>query len=298
MEEEANTVPIVGDRPEVNVNAVIYATDFSRCSENAGHYARVLAEQFSAKLLVVHAFLLSQAAREVELGHGAQSRQRHDLQALLEQKAAALSSESLKAVPTLLDGNPHEAIPALAEKHAPALIVLGTHGAGKIEHEIIGSVAEKILRSTRWPCLTVGPNVTEGPVGGAPFQRILYATDFSPEAANAAVYALSFAEADGGNLDVLNVIPDPPPDKAELEQSYLHALSRLVPEQAKEFCSPRTFVKTGNAHEEILAHIREHNIDLLVLGVRKSSHLGLEMRTSNAFRLIADAPCPVLTIVG
>lgn len=291
-------MPIVGNQPEVSVNAVIHATDFSNCSENAGYYARLLAEQFSATLLVAHAFLLSQAAREVELGHKAQSRQRQDLQTLLEQKAAALSSESLKAIPTLLDGNPHEAIPALAEKHAPALIVLGTHGAGRIEHEIIGSVAEKILRSTRWPCLTVGPNVPQGPVAGKSFQRILYATDFSPAAANAAVYALSFAQTDGGSIDVLNVIPDPPPDKAELEQRYLQALSKLIPEQAREFCNPRTFVKSGNAHDQILTHIRENSTDLLVLGIRKSSHLGMEMRTSGAFHLIADAACPVLTIVG
>jgi hypothetical protein len=33
-----------------------------------------------------------------------------------------------------------------------------------------------------------------------------------------------------------------------------------------------------------------------VLGLRKTSHLGLEMRTSGAFRIIVDAECPVLTI--
>jgi hypothetical protein len=37
-------------------------------------------------------------------------------------------------------------------------------------------------------------------------------------------------------------------------------------------------------------------MDLLVLGIRKTSHLGMEMRTSGAFRIIVDAECPVLTI--
>jgi nucleotide-binding universal stress UspA family protein len=295
-------VPIVGDRPEISVNAVIYATDFSTCSENAGNYARLIAGHFAASLFVTHAFLLTQAAMEVEITQRKPSRQRDDLQAHLAQRANALSSDTLKAVPVLIEGNPHQVIPALAEKHAPALIVLGTHGAGPIEHELIGSFAEKILRSTRWPCLTVGPQTPPTSAGTLPFRRILYATDLTPAAAHAAVYALTFAEAAGCDLDVLNVIPENSPEDtnraAELEKHYKHALDQLVPQHVSEFCNPRTFVKTGKAHDRILAHIQENNIDLLVLGIRKTSHLGLEMRTSGAFRLIADAPCPVLTITG
>ncbi len=295
-------MPIVGERPEISVNAVVFATDFSTCSENAGNYAQLLASLFSASLLVTHAFLLTQAAMEVEMGRRKTSRQREDLLTQLTQKATALGSATLNAVPVLLEGNPHQVIPALAEKHAPALIVLGTHGAGVIEHELIGSVAEKILRSTRWPCLTVGPHTPRTSTGTLPFRRILYATDLTPAAAHAAVYALTFAEAAGCDLDVLNVVPESSADQnnrlAELEQHYRHALDKLVPNHVRDFCNPRTFVRTGNAHDRILAHIRENNVDLLVLGIRRTSHLGLEMRTSGAFRLIADAPCPVLTITG
>ncbi len=295
-------MPVVDDRPELDINAVVYATDFSVYSEKAGHYAQLLAKQFSATLLVAHAFLLTQAAMEVELGRHTQSRQREDLQAILAQKAHAFDSESVKAVPVLLDGNPHEVIPALAEKHAPSMIVLGTHGAGRIEHGLIGSVAEKILRSVRWPCLTIGPNALAAVDGAIPFRRILYATDLTAAAAHAAVFALAFAEASGGTIDVLNVVSEgtlaDPAQSAELQSRYYHALDQLIPQQAREFCNPRTFVKTGNAHDRIMGHIREHEIDLLVLGIRKTSHLSLEMRTSGAFRLIADAPCPVLTITG
>lgn len=295
-------MPVVDDRPELDVNAVVYATDFSIYSEKAGQYALLLAKQFSATLLVTHAFLLTQAAMEVELGNRTASRQREELQALLTHKASAFDSGSVKAVPVLLDGNPHEVIPALAEKHAPSMIVLGTHGAGRIEHGLIGSVAEKILRSVRWPCLTVGPHAPAAVDGALPFRRILYATDLTAAAAHAAVFALAFAEASGGTIDVLNVVSEStladPARSAELQSRYYHALDQLIPQQAREFCNPRTFVKTGNAHDRIMGHIRENEIDLLVLGIRKTSHLSLEMRTSGAFRLIADAPCPVLTITG
>lgn len=293
---------VQGDRPEVNIDAIVYATDFSICSENAGAYARVLAEYFSASLLVTHAFLLTQAAMEVERLRGIQSRQREDLRLKLEQKAQSLSSASLSAQPVLLDGHPNEAIPALAEKHAPALIVLGTHGAGLVEHELMGSVAEKILRSTHWPCLTVGPHTPPPATDPPPFHRILYATDLSPSTTRAALYALALAEESGGTVDVLNVIPEialeDPEGWEELRKQHQDAIRRLIPEQVHDFCNPRTFVESGTAYERIMGHLKQDAIDLLVLGIRKTPFLSLEMRTSGAFRLIANATCPVLTVMG
>jgi nucleotide-binding universal stress UspA family protein len=133
-----------------------------------------------------------------------------------------------------------------------------------------------------------------------PFTRILFATDFTAAAANAAVYAVTFAEVFGAGIDVLNVIPDDAiehPDRlSELQARFFDALDLLVPQQAREFCDSRTFVAVGNAHDRILEHISERSIDLLVLGIRRTSHLSMEMRTSGAFRIIVDAPCPVLTI--
>lgn len=290
------------ERPGVSVKTVVYATDFFRCSENAGDYARWLAEYFSASLLVTHTFLLTQAAMEAEQTVGRPSRQREDLLAQLAQKAQQLSSGSIHAIPVLLEGNPNEVIPELANKHAPAMIVLGTHGAGRLEHGLIGSVAEKILRSTRWPCLTVGPHTPQATRDKQPLHRILYATDLSPATTQAAVFALSFAEQAGGTIDVLNVIPEianeDPEGWEELRKQHADALEKLVPQQARKLCNPHTFVEFGSAYERIMGHLQQDGTDLLVLGIRKTPFLSLEMRTSGAFRIIANSPCPVLTIMG
>ena len=153
------TMPLIRDRPDLNLRTVIYATDFSLCSQNAGLYAACLAKYFSATLLVAHAFTLSQAAMEVEVDHKLVSQQRKDLEFLLSRKAFNLASDSLETIPILLDGDPTEVLQEIADSRAPSLIVLGTHGGGWIERELIGSVAEHILRSIRWPSLTVGPQV-------------------------------------------------------------------------------------------------------------------------------------------
>jgi len=124
----------------------------------------------------------------------------------------------------------------------------------------------------------------------------------TPSAARAAVFAVSFAQALGAEIDVLNVIEsgavDHPDRLGEIRKRFYSALDAVVPEEAKEFCDPRTFVAVGDAHEQILQHIKERSTDLLVLGIRKTSHLGMETRTSGAFRLIVDSQCPVLTVTG
>jgi nucleotide-binding universal stress UspA family protein len=278
----------INDKPVLNLKAVVFATDFSLCSQNAGLYAARMAAYFSAKLLVTHAFTRSQAAMEVEIGDRRVSQQRRDLTRLLSKEALLVRADSIETVPTLLEGDPQHLIPELADKNQPSMIVLGTHGGNRLERGIIGSVAEKI------------PHVQALSSKTLPFERILFATDFTPAAASAALYAVTLAEVFGARIDVLNVIQDGTiehPDRlSDLQHRFYDALDGLVPSLAKEFCDPRTFVEVGSAHDRILEHVRENSMDLLVLGIRQTSHLGMEMRTSGAFRIIVDAECPVLTV--
>lgn len=279
------------------MKTVLYATDLSVCCQNLGLYAEFLARHFSAELIVVHAFILSQAAMEVEIDPSLISEQRKDLEFLLSRKAEKVHGRAL-----LVEGDPKKVLVDLAGQHAPSLLVLGTHGGGWIEREIIGSVAEHVIRSTPWPVVTVGPEVRSAAAKDLRFQRILYASDFTPAGAAAAMYAARFAEAFGAKLDVLNVIEresvDRPDRLRELSRSFSQAIHQAVPEQTAEFCDPKAFVEVGNAHRQILHHIKKYAVDLLVLGVHKASHLGIQNRNSGAFQLILDAPCPVLTVVG
>jgi nucleotide-binding universal stress UspA family protein len=288
-------------RGALQVNAVVYGTDFTVCSQNAGLYAALMARFFSAKLLVTHALTLSQAAMEVEMDGMLVSQQRRDLQVLLAQKAA-MASDSMEAIPLLVDGDPKEVLPRVADEHAPSLLVLGTHGGGWVEREIIGSIAEQILRSSQWPTMTVGPQVRSASSRPFPFHRILYATDLSASAARGAAFAASLAQAMGGEMDVLHVIEHGDGDRPERLEEITKSFRDGLGNEVKDFLSPQTFVEAGNAKEQILQHCRIRSIDLLVLGiakgVRKSSHLGLTTRTSGAFQLIVDAECPVLTVTG
>jgi len=236
-----------------------------------------MAAYFSAKLLVTHAFTLTQAAMEVEIGDRRLGQQRKDLTHLLSKEAARLGANSIEVIPTLLEGDPEDVIPDLADRHERSMIRpgnawrrearTGNHWLGCGENPALDALAG----AYRWPKVQPLSSQT------FPFERILFATDFTVAAANAAIYAVTFAEVFGAKIDVLNVIQDDAiehPDRlSELQTRFFSALDALVPQCAREFCDPRTFVAVGKAHDKILEHIREQSIDLLVLGIRKTSHL-------------------------
>jgi len=52
-------------------------------------------------------------------------------------------------------GRPHRAILEYADEHAVDLVVMGTHGRTGIERYLLGSVAEKVVRTCPVPVLTV-----------------------------------------------------------------------------------------------------------------------------------------------
>lgn len=286
----------------IQFDTVIFATDFSPASYNAGLYASAVSIHFGTSLVVAHAFTHLQAALEVETEKSVPSQQRIDLSCELTLTAETLKAGRGTTEAVLLEGDPRRIIPALAQRNAPALVVLGTHGRGSIDRFVLGSTAEGALRHSSEPALTVGPNVNILRAGSLLVRRILYATDCSAEAAHAAPVAVALADAFSADLDILNVIHssevDHPEQIRRLQQHFYGAVEAIMPHSAGQLCEPHTFVSVGKPATEILKHIREREIDLLVLGLRRNAHLGMQNRTSGAFRIIAEASCPVITVAS
>lgn len=58
----------------------------------------------------------------------------------------------------LLRGSPHEAIVSAADSEHVDLIVMGTHGRRGISHLLLGSVAERVVRTAKVPVMTLRLN--------------------------------------------------------------------------------------------------------------------------------------------
>jgi nucleotide-binding universal stress UspA family protein len=144
----------------LTLKIVLVPTDFSEPSESALRYGKAMAEAFGASLHVVHVMedLLAHAwAAEVYVSSMPQLRD--EIEKESRQRLGALLSETerqrLRAETALLAGNPFLEIIRYAKAHGVDLIVMGTHGRGPIAHMLLGSVAEKVVRKSPCPVLTV-----------------------------------------------------------------------------------------------------------------------------------------------
>ncbi|MBS1822996.1 MAG: universal stress protein [Acidobacteria bacterium] len=279
--------------------SVVFATDLSPASQNAGTYASAMSRHFGAQLIAIHAFTLHQAALEVEMEKMKASHQRIILNRDLLLAAQTLKSGVGETETVLLEGDPREAIPAFALLRQPALIVAGTHGGGSIDRLLLGSTAEGILRHFSGPALVVGPKVKQLGPENLSVGRILYATDCTTEAAHAAPLAIALAHSFSAQLDVLHVAHsqeiDQPEQLRRLQEYFHAAVEKIVPSEITHICQPHTFVSAGSPHTRIISHIKERQIDLLVLGLHRNRHLGMQNHTAGAFSIIVESACPVVT---
>ena len=296
-------MPNIGKSMAIQLDSIVFATDFSPASQNAGLYASAVSVRFGTSLVVAHAFTLTQAALEVEAEKPLGSMQRANLQLDLALTAQELKSGRGETENVLLQGDPCREIPAFAQTRRPVLLVLGTHGRGSIDRYILGSTAEHILRHSSGSTLTIGPNVDILHAGAMNIRRILYATDCSPDAAHAAPVAVALAEAFSSELDVLNVVHaserDNLDDLHRLEAHFHDAVEAIMPNGAdgsRRIYQPQTFISAGRPHADILKHIDDREIDLLILGLHRNTHLGMQNHTSGAFPIIVKAKCPVVTV--
>jgi len=182
---------------------------------------------------------------------------------------------------------------AIVRDESIDLIVLGTHGRTGVSKAVFGSVAEKIFRHAPCPVLTVGPNVSGEPESVVDLHTILFPTDFSPESRGALPYAVSLAREHRSRLYLLHVIPaDSDSDEVSLE----NRLRSLAPPETGLACEPKAFVQAGAPAQVILDLSEELAVDLIVLGPKRRS--GLPGTMATAYRVVAQAICPVLTVRG
>ncbi|HXT33122.1 MAG TPA: universal stress protein [Vicinamibacterales bacterium] len=144
------------------LKTILVATDFSPASAAALTYGRELASSFGARLLVAH--VAGNVLTRPYAGGDGISFVDPALQRTLEADARGrlelvLSNEDReqrrsRAI-VLASNSPAAAIVEYAEEEGVDLIVLGTHGRGGVAHLLLGSVAERVVRTAPCPVLTV-----------------------------------------------------------------------------------------------------------------------------------------------
>jgi nucleotide-binding universal stress UspA family protein len=140
---------------------ILVATDFSESALTAADAALALALQFSQPLVLTHVYGIpgtKYAGVDLDLTADFMRSVESAARAALHREAARLSGHGVTISVVLNPGVAWERILETAKMVDAGLIVVGTHGRRAVPRAVLGSVAERVVRLSRVPVLTIrGP---------------------------------------------------------------------------------------------------------------------------------------------
>jgi nucleotide-binding universal stress UspA family protein len=289
---------------------IVVPLDFSPVSDAALTRAIALGKACDATLHLVHAILpfdLSGFRHEfsTSLEQSDWARIHARAKADLEAAAGKVKAEGVPVTQTLVEDSPVEAIEAAYQAKEGDMIVMGTHGFSGIKHMVLGSIAEKTLRTIHAPVFCVRGSES---AQTEPIRRILVATDFSDPAAQAADFGVGLAKDLSASVELVHAVYSPntavAPYGVPLSAEYLLAVrnaARLQIEELRdnlqrEGVTIDVFVHDGDATNVLCERAKTSQADLIVMGTHGYTGLKHVLFGSVAERVVRTAPCSVLTV--
>lgn len=289
------------------IGSILVASDLTRGSDAVVAAAAGLAAARGAELHILHAFDFPSGATRVGSGPSPASfqeriaRSEGELDRQVERVVAPTGARVASRRVEIFVA--HRAIAEAARAVGADLIVFGAHSHRRIGDEILGSTADKVIRSSEVPCLVV-----RAPLA-LPLRSVVAPVDRSPAALGALEVAMQWADGlgvEGGEktLTVVHVLPraldlpefslDPDAIGTELHDQVAEARRRSGAPADMEV---REEIRWGDdAVDEIVAYARERRVDLLVIGTHGHGPLKRFLIGSVASGVARRAPCPVLLV--
>lgn len=143
----------------MTTDKILCALDFYEASKRALQVASELAKSLGADLELLHVYdippLLNVTGSTAVTVADYLEPVMHAAQLALEEQHAALEARGIRATTKLLAGSAAATIAEEASRYGATMIVMGTHGRSGIGHLLLGSVAERVVRTAAMPVLTV-----------------------------------------------------------------------------------------------------------------------------------------------
>jgi nucleotide-binding universal stress UspA family protein len=288
------------------LETILVATDFSPDATAAVDWARTLATQSGARIVLAHAVMVTTPAAPEFLPIEEQywSALREEARKKLESEAASLRATGATVATELTVEPVVGNVLDVAAKHRADVIVAGTRGTTGWRRLVLGSVAARLVRCADRPVVTVrADHPRERPV-----RTILVPTDFSDDAARAAEAAAKLlGDRSDRKLVLLHAYRYPPVFGSAPALVLTRAIEEMV-ERTKlavdalaarfrgEAAVIETRVDEGPPWKVILDHAEQLGADLIAMGTPGRSGLDRLLLGSTAERVLSAAPCPVLTV--
>ena len=269
---------------------ILLATDFSRSSEILVPYALSLAKAYNSILWSTH------VVAPEGIGRTLTDIVRDNVQKLMDGLQASGQFKGIHNKTIIEVGDTWEVLNRVIEREHIDLIMVGTRGRIGLKKFVLGSVAEKIFRHSPCPVLTMGPRVPAGS-DATRIKHVLLTSDRKTETIGPAVYAVSLAAEHKAHLSLLHVVEGNA--NVPARQKLLDLLRWQVAEAGIRLqdvvLAPDPMVVAGDPTEQILGIAATQHADLIVMGAHRGKAMTAHLMDV-AYRVVCEAPCPVLTV--
>jgi nucleotide-binding universal stress UspA family protein len=284
------------------LKSILFPVEFSQRDEAAAPFVLSLAQRYHARVVVFHAL---QPPPPFYAGMNVIYPQDYDFVGALDElridlrKFAEAQLPKIEVECEVQPGEPAAAIVQYACAVGIDLIAMPTHGYGMFRRALLGSVTAKVLHDSKIPVWTSAHAPEPSHRAHPQPRRILCAIDMKPEALATLETAVALATDAGSSLDLIHIpAATVPPDVAagyleELLAKALHGEQSEVIELARITTEPEG--EGGNVAGTVRNLAMQSRADLVVIG-RGAIRTGLGRLYANAYDIIRESPCPVLSV--
>jgi nucleotide-binding universal stress UspA family protein len=279
---------------------ILLAVDFAPQSAVMAHRARLLAEASQAEIVALHAVRPFEMMTEGMDVPGAVVLDWYEAQKpVLEANLRKFCAEHLagcKVRALLVEGDPATEIVRVAQEEVVDLVMMATHGLGAFRRFILGSVTAKVLHDSPTPVLT-GAHLQE-PASAVAFERIVVGIDLGPETADVLAAAKEVGAAKVLVVHALPTVGDGVQHSFDPSWEYaLRAAVKVTAEEAlaKAGLDAELLLETGSPAKLLHRAASEMGADLMVIGRHQDDTI-LGRLTTQAYAIVRESPCPVLSV--
>jgi len=274
---------------------ILVPTDGSDCADLALDHVVDIARHYDATVHLLHVL----DVRDLEKAPDVEPLE-EDAATLVDETESGIDAD-VETVTSVRTGYPDQEIRDYADQIEAGMIAMGSHGRTGVRRFVLGSIAEKVLRLSDVPVLTV----TESEVGTLPYENVLVPTDGSRGADAAVDPAASLATAYDATVHGLSVVDtralgaDVRSDVLvdSLEDNARTALDDLEADLAdRDVGEVRKEVMFGMPYQSIQNYVEENAVDLVVMGTHGRTGLDRYLLGSVTEKLVRTSPVPVLSV--
>jgi len=273
------------------LKTIVVATDLGGRSEAALEYARKLATQYSARIVLAHGLDPLEYASVDAVPNQVLKNLPEQARTVLDLLAADLLREGIHSHSEIRQGEVAQMLVDVAQDYEAGLIVIGTRGRLGAGPVLVGTVAEQVVRLASCPVLAVAADWNAGEYRPEPGGPVLLAMERNEARPAAVEAACSLAEAFHRTLIVLHARG--PAEAA----AFLNPCAATLDEFGLPLAGSypvRCLVKDGKPEDVIAEAIAQYCPSILVIGVKRVSDTPGPHGT--AFSLLARSRVPVLCV--